>query len=51
MNKKELNELRRCLTPGKCAISKIYGCYVNGAKEIVSEVDIPLGTEIGRAHV
>ena len=43
MNKKELNELRRRLTPGKCAISKIYGCYVNGAKEIVSEVDIPRG--------
>ena len=44
MNKKELNELRRRLAPEKCAISKIYGCYVNGAKEIVSEVDIPLGS-------
>ena len=43
MNKKEVNELRRRLAPEKCAISKIYGCYVNGAKEIVSEVDIPLG--------
>ncbi len=44
MNQKELNELRRRLRPEKNAISRIYGCYVNGAREIVAELDTSLGT-------
>ena len=42
MNQKELGELRRRLRPDKCAIKCIYGCYVNGNKEIVSYLDEPL---------
>ena len=34
MNQKELGELRRRLRPDKCAIKCIYGCYVNGNKEL-----------------
>lgn len=44
MNQKELNELRRRFRPDKNAISRIYGCYVNGAREIVAEIDTSLGT-------
>ncbi|MBQ7681194.1 MAG: DUF4317 family protein, partial [Oscillibacter sp.] len=36
MNLKEVNELRRRFRPEKNAISRIYGCYVNGNREIVS---------------
>ncbi len=43
MNQKELGELRRRLRPDKCAIKCIYGCYVNGNKEIVSYLDESLG--------
>ena len=43
MNLKELNELRRRWRPDKSAVSRIYGCYVNVAKEIVSDLDEPLG--------
>lgn len=44
MNQKELSELRRRLRPDKCAISHIYGCYVNGSsREIISYLDEPLG--------
>ena len=43
MNQKEVNELRRRFRPEKNAISRIYGCYVNGNKEIVSYLDASLG--------
>lgn len=43
MNQKELNEIRRRLAPDKNSISKIYGCYVNSGKEIVSYLDESLG--------
>ncbi len=43
MNQKELGELRRRLRPDKCAIKCIYGCYVNGNKEIVSYLEESLG--------
>ena len=43
MTQKEVNELRRRFHPDKSAVSRIYGCYVNGNKEIVSYVDTSLG--------
>ena len=39
MNQKELNEIRRRFKLDKNAFSKIYGCYVNSNKEIISYVD------------
>ena len=39
MNQKELNEIRRRFKPDRSAISKIYGCYVNSNKEIISYID------------
>ena len=44
MNQKELNELRRRFRPDKSAVSRIYGCYVNTSREIISDLDEPLGT-------
>jgi len=44
MNQKELGELRRRFRLEKSAISRIYGCYVNSSKEIISDLDEPLGT-------
>ena len=43
MNQKELNEIRRRFKLDKNAISKIYGCYVNSNKEIISYVDASMG--------
>lgn len=43
MNQKELNEIRRRWKPDRAAISGIYGCYVNSAKEIVSQFETSLG--------
>ncbi|MGE4277713.1 MAG: DUF4317 domain-containing protein [Lawsonibacter sp.] len=43
MNQKELNEIRRRLAPNKNSISRIYGCYVNSGKQIVSYLDESLG--------
>ena len=43
MNTKEIGELRRRFQPDKTAISRIYGCYVNSQKEIVSYIDESLG--------
>lgn len=31
------------VSPGKSAISRVYGCYVNSSKEIVSDLDESLG--------
>lgn len=43
MNQKELREIRRRIQPERSAISHIYGCYVNAQREIISELDEPLG--------
>ena len=43
MNQKEINELRRRWKPEKSAVSRIYGCFVNPAKEIVADLDESLG--------
>lgn len=43
MNQKEISELRRRFRTEKSAISRIYGCYVNSGKEIVSDLDESLG--------
>lgn len=43
MNQKEVSELRRRFRPEKSVISHIYGCYVNGSREIISYLDEPLG--------
>ena len=43
MNQKELSELRRRFRPEKSPISHIYGCYVNGSREIISYLDEPMG--------
>lgn len=43
MNLKEVSELRRRFRPEKSAISRVYGCYVNSNKEIVSDLDESLG--------
>ena len=42
MNQKELNEIRRRFKLDKNAISRIYGCYVNSNKEIISHIDAPV---------
>ena len=44
MNQKELGELRRRFRPERCAVSRVYGCYVNGSsREIISYLDASLG--------
>ena len=43
MNHNELGELRRRFRPEKSAISRVYGCYVNSSREIVSFLDESLG--------
>ena len=43
MNQNELKEIRRRFSPDKDNISRIYGCYVNAAKEIVTRIDMSLG--------
>ena len=44
MNQKEVSELRRRFRPDKNAVSRIYGCYVNSNREIVSYLDESLGS-------
>ena len=39
MEKTEINELRKLFTLEKCGISKIVGCYVNGDKNKLANVD------------
>lgn len=41
MNQKEISELRWRFKADRCAISRIYGCYVNSNKEVVSYIDDP----------
>ena len=43
MNQREIGELRRRLKPDKNAITKIYGCYVNSNKQVISYLDASLG--------
>ncbi len=43
MNQKELNEIRRRFKPDRDSITRIYGCYVNAAGEIVSYIDMSGG--------
>ena len=43
MNQKEISELRRRFQPEKSAISRVYGCYVNTNREIISDLDESLG--------
>ena len=43
MNQKELNELRRRFRLDRNSISRIYGCYVNGNREVISRMDASLG--------
>ncbi len=43
MNQKEIAELRRRWRPEKNAVSRIYGCFVNSSREIVSDLDESLG--------
>lgn len=44
MTKKEISELRRRFHPEKNAIGRVYGCYVNSRKEVVSYLDESLAT-------
>lgn len=39
MTEKEVAELRRRFRADKSNITRVYGCYVNGQKEIISEFD------------
>lgn len=43
MNQKELREIRKRFKPEKDSISRVHGCYVNAAKEIVSQMDMSMG--------
>ena len=43
MNQKELREIRRRFSLDKDSISRVYGCYVNAAKEIVARIDMSVG--------
>ncbi|MBQ4631509.1 MAG: DUF4317 domain-containing protein [Clostridia bacterium] len=43
MIQREVNEIRRRLSPDRGAIGKIYGCFVNKNKEVISYIDTSLG--------
>lgn len=43
MIQKEVSELRRRFRPDKNAISRVYGCYVNTNREIISYLNEPVG--------
>lgn len=43
MNQKELREIRRRIRPEHNSITHLYGCYVNGAREIISTLEESLG--------
>ena len=44
MIQKEVSEIRRRLSKDKGAIGKIYGCFVNNRKEVISYIDASLAT-------
>lgn len=39
MNRKEISEIRKQLTPERCTITRICGCYVDGEKKIRSRTN------------
>ena len=43
MNQKELNELRRRFRLDRTGFNRVYGGFVNGNKEIVSDLDESVG--------
>lgn len=43
MNQREVGEIRRRLTPEKSSVRKIYGCYINGKREIISRLEESVG--------
>ena len=43
MNQREIAELRRRFQPEKNAIGRIYGCYVNSRREVISYIEGSLG--------
>lgn len=43
MNQKELNELRRRFRPDRNNFSRIFGCYVNANREVISWIDASVG--------
>ncbi len=43
MNEKEISEIRRTLRFEHTTITKICGCYVNGAGEIITKFSVPFG--------
>ena len=43
MNQKEVREIKKRFNPEKDSISRIYGCYVNAAREIVTTFDMSAG--------
>lgn len=43
MNRKELNEIRRRFNPERTTVGKIYGCFVNTAKNVVARIEVPVG--------
>lgn len=44
MNEKEIAELRRRYRSDRTNISRIYGCFINSQKEIISKFEQPMGT-------
>ncbi len=40
MLQREINEIKRRLAPEKNNISRIFGCYINKKKEIISKIDV-----------
>lgn len=42
MNRKEIAEIRRRLSPDKNVVSRVRGCYVNEKREVVATFDRPL---------
>ena len=43
MNQKEVREIKKRFNPEKNSISRVYGCYVNAAREIVTTLDLSVG--------
>ena len=43
MNRKELYEIKRRLNPDRTTIGKVFGCYVNTAKNVIAEFETSVG--------
>ena len=51
MNKREISEIKKQLTPDRCAITKICGCYVDGEKNTLLQFrNTFLSLEEGEQH-